>query len=232
MKISSVVVDWRRMRLPRGEDPSPPHSPSGLRWGRESRRPRSFEVLPRRPLAPLRASSAAESGESESRCVWRAAIRVAAGGASGDRNGLEPRLPVLPPIGIPVGSGHTKTNKNVLFIQLPARKKGKIDSAVQYHLIQSNRKAKLFARLLRILKFQLQFPRAIIDRLEILQLLPFSFFNAGKSLAISSSLPGLFDSGIPLFLFSDGSQCAPMIVKLLLSRSVAQTPQTDPRISS
>ncbi len=104
LKISSVVVDWRRMRLPRGDEPSPPHSPSGLRWGRESRRPRSFEVLPRRPLAPLSASSAAESGESESRCVWRAAIRVAAGGASGDRNGLEPRLPVLPPIGIPVGS--------------------------------------------------------------------------------------------------------------------------------
>ena len=65
--MSSVVVDWRRMRLPRGEVPSPPHSPSGLRCGRESRRPRNLDVLPSRPLAPLSASSAAESGDSESR---------------------------------------------------------------------------------------------------------------------------------------------------------------------
>lgn len=94
LNISSVVVDWRRMRLPRGDVPSPPHSPSGLRCGRESRRPRNF------PL-PSSTSSAAESGDNESRCVCKAAISVAAGGASGDRNGLEPRLPVLPPVGIP-----------------------------------------------------------------------------------------------------------------------------------
>lgn len=91
--MSSVVVDWRLMRLTRGEKPSPPDSPSGLRCGRESRRLRS--------LHEPSSSSAAESGESESRRDCRAAPIEAQGGASGDRNGLEPRRPVLPPMGMP-----------------------------------------------------------------------------------------------------------------------------------
>lgn len=58
-------------------------------------------MLPSRPPNPS-ASSAAESGDNESRCVCKAAIKVAAGGASGERNGRDPRLPVLPPVGIPI----------------------------------------------------------------------------------------------------------------------------------
>lgn len=100
--MSSVVVDWRRMRLPRGENPSPPDSPSGLRCGRESRRLRFWP--PHWPSS----SSAAESGDRESRRVCRAATRDAAGGASGDRNGLEPLRPVRPPMGMPA-SGQSKS---------------------------------------------------------------------------------------------------------------------------
>ena len=92
------MVDWRRIRRPLGDVPSafrsPPPSLSGLRCGRESRRPRR--------TAPVAASSAAESGERESRCVCNAATSDAAGSASGERNGRDPRRPVLPPVGIPL----------------------------------------------------------------------------------------------------------------------------------
>ena len=96
--MSSVVVDWRRNpRLPERGDPSAPSvwlplSPSGLRCGRESLRPRNFED----PAA----SSAAESGDKESRCVCSAPTNEV-GGASGDKNGRDPRRPVFPPVGIP-----------------------------------------------------------------------------------------------------------------------------------
>ena len=107
---SSVVVDWRRTRRLPSDDPSaanvrsPPHSPSGLRCGRESRRPRSLDD------PDEAASSAAESGDSESRCVCSAAISEAAGRASGDRKGRDPRLPVLPPVGIPINRRSIECN--------------------------------------------------------------------------------------------------------------------------
>ena len=95
LKMSSVVVDWRLILLPLGEKPSPPDSPSGLRCGRESRR---FRFWP--PDCPS-SSSAAESGDSESRLDWRADTIETPGGASGDRKGRDPRRPVRPPIGMP-----------------------------------------------------------------------------------------------------------------------------------